>query len=424
MSEHRTLGEILQDLGRISQDDVDRALAYQRDNGGFFGEALIALGVVQEEELGWSLASQFDLPYMFPEADAVDPEAAALVTPEWALRHMALPVALSRERVVLMADSPLNREAAEELEVRTGLSVDLALASTASIRDVIRKVFARGRRRREGLTTSEPVDLGELRRLAAKSGADAWGISVRGQRALGWYGNGDVLRRYRLRAGWEKALDDAVAPSPSERIEDSGKAEWTAELVGGAGAGPVRVCAIATPEGREILVTRREAEGSDAGPPNLPDDLLAEIRLLLEKADVVVAIRSEPEATAGEVVPHLPSLLFPAGHRSLHLGGGGDVPTVGEVLALPLQGPRALGGRRLADLAGFRFDAITAELEPRTIDLWPSIRELAPVVFLAVREIGHVELAGLEGVDWLLELETDDAVDAPLRWSLRHPGES
>ncbi|MDH3424617.1 MAG: hypothetical protein OEN00_16595, partial [Gemmatimonadota bacterium] len=71
MSEKKTIGAILMGLGRISEDDITTALDYQREHGGYFGEALVACGLVSEEELEWGLASQFDLPYVFPEAEAV-----------------------------------------------------------------------------------------------------------------------------------------------------------------------------------------------------------------------------------------------------------------------------------------------------------------------------------------------------------------
>ena len=78
MAERRTIGQILMSFGRITEEDVGRALEHQREAGGYFGEALLAMGFVSQEELEWGLASQFDLPYVFPEADSIDPEAAAL----------------------------------------------------------------------------------------------------------------------------------------------------------------------------------------------------------------------------------------------------------------------------------------------------------------------------------------------------------
>ncbi|MGD8601615.1 MAG: hypothetical protein PVF19_09730, partial [Gemmatimonadota bacterium] len=92
MNQRGTIGSILMSVGRITEQDVAAALAYQRDNGGYFGEALMACGVVSEGEVEWGLASQFDLPYVFPEADSVDYKAASLVSPEWALAHLTLPI--------------------------------------------------------------------------------------------------------------------------------------------------------------------------------------------------------------------------------------------------------------------------------------------------------------------------------------------
>jgi len=51
MSERRTIGQILMSFGRISEADAARALEYQRDHGGYFGEALLGLGLVSQEEL-------------------------------------------------------------------------------------------------------------------------------------------------------------------------------------------------------------------------------------------------------------------------------------------------------------------------------------------------------------------------------------
>lgn len=67
-------------FGRISEEDVEKALEHQQEAGGYFGEALLAMGFVSQDELKWALASQFDLPYIFPESDSIDPEAAALVS--------------------------------------------------------------------------------------------------------------------------------------------------------------------------------------------------------------------------------------------------------------------------------------------------------------------------------------------------------
>src|SRR5687767_2953359 len=111
MAQRRNIGAILVSAGRVTEEDVSRALEYQRDHGGFLGEALVAMGTIKQEELEYSLASQYDIPYVFPDAESIDPEAAALVTAEWALAHLALPITKTDRTITVVVDSPMKSRA-------------------------------------------------------------------------------------------------------------------------------------------------------------------------------------------------------------------------------------------------------------------------------------------------------------------------
>jgi hypothetical protein len=54
----KKIGAILKEAGHITEDDVQRVLEYQQSQGGFFGQALISLGLVSPEEVEQALASQ------------------------------------------------------------------------------------------------------------------------------------------------------------------------------------------------------------------------------------------------------------------------------------------------------------------------------------------------------------------------------
>src|SRR5688500_3241675 len=167
MSERRTIGQILMSFGRVSEVDVSRALEYQRENGGYFGEALLAMGFVSQEELEWGLASQFDLPYVFPDAESVDPEAVALVSPEWALAHLTLPIMKTEDTLTVIVASPIKTTAVDELAARTDRKIQLALAGPGKIRELIRQVYARASARDES-ERAEPVSLNDAIGLALK----------------------------------------------------------------------------------------------------------------------------------------------------------------------------------------------------------------------------------------------------------------
>jgi hypothetical protein len=414
MSDRRPLGDMLRELGRVTEEDVADALAYQREHGGYFGEALVALGRVSQSELDWTLASQFDLPYVFPSAEAVDPAAAALVTPDWALKHTALPIARTSDRLTLVVASPLQRSVVAELERTTGLEVELALASSRTIRDVTRKVFAAARQRREGLTTSEPVPMAELWRLVRDSGAQRWGVSVREERAIGWYDHGTTIRRYHLQAGWNRILDGMTSPAPSDRLPGLGEASWMARLDGDKESVLMEVRALATPEGRELLFTHRETLPTRDDPAPLPGSLLDELRLLVERGEVVLALQVEPLGEGRKLLPRLPSMLLPAGHRALHLSPEGESMRIPGVLALPMGGSAPDRERRIRELRDFRFDAVSAELDEVGQKAWTEASELAPTTFLLLpaENQGVSTLSGT--ADWLLELRWSEGEG---RWS-------
>jgi type IV pilus assembly protein PilB len=416
MGERRNLGDILQDLGRITQDDVDRALEHQRENGGFFGEALIALGIVREEELGWSLASQFDLPYVFPDADGVDPEAASLVSPDWALEHVAIPLTRTGRRLALLIDSPLKTRVVEELQERTGLQVEVALASTGAIREVIRKVFARGRPGGNETAGGEAMALRDLAELAAGSGASRWGLSVRGERALGWYDQGSAVRRYPLRPGWERELDALLSPSAPPHGGILGESRWPAHLAAGSADLPVEVRSLASPDGREILFLPRDRGEAPGGPPDLPVELLDELRLLLERGSLALAVRSDPSELARGLLPHLPGLVLPEGHRAIHLVEATDGVHHPRVFSLPPEEAEELSRERLARLGDFRFDAVTVEPDPDRTSPWDVVSGVAPFAFVLV-PAGAPE-GWVEGADWLLEVQGRDGSEE-LGWTLR-----
>jgi protein-tyrosine kinase len=60
----KKIGAILVDAGRISPEDVQRILQYQRQTDIRFGEAGVALGLLTESDILHALSLQFDYPYL------------------------------------------------------------------------------------------------------------------------------------------------------------------------------------------------------------------------------------------------------------------------------------------------------------------------------------------------------------------------
>ena len=55
----RPIGDILLEKGLISPEELDKALAEQRESGGLLGEVLVDLGIIGRLELASALGSQW-----------------------------------------------------------------------------------------------------------------------------------------------------------------------------------------------------------------------------------------------------------------------------------------------------------------------------------------------------------------------------
>jgi type IV pilus assembly protein PilB len=413
MTDRANLGNILMGLGRISEDDVARALAHQERHGGYFGEALMAMGLVSKDELEWGLASQFDLPYIFPDADSIDPDAAELVTPEWALAHLTMPILLTADALTVVVESPIRTEAVEELAARTDRRIELALASGERIRALIRQVYSRGQTSGEPPRPT-PMALDDALALALQAASERFGISVRGHRAWFWYRDGPSMRRRRLDGHWEAALDRVMSPPPSTQVAGEERKRFRAQLTREGILTETDVEFLAGPGGRELLfkpVEERSALHDRFRPP--PAGVLTEIRLLARSGSARFMVRADPDLGAG-LLPYLPTLLLDPSWRAVHLASGTPLH---DVLQVTLPDDAEARARELEHLRTFGFDAVTTDAADLGTEYLDAVVELAAVVFLLWPETLDAERAREAGVRW--ELRVAGAEGAPMNWALQ-----
>lgn len=60
----RSIGAILIDSGKLTLDDAERILRFQKEHGLRFGDAAIQLGLLESQDIQRALAQQFDYPYL------------------------------------------------------------------------------------------------------------------------------------------------------------------------------------------------------------------------------------------------------------------------------------------------------------------------------------------------------------------------
>jgi len=77
----RLIGDIIREFRDLPAEEVEKVLAYQREKGVRFGEAAIALGIADAEDVLKALSKQFNYPYVDSERKLASPELVALNQP-------------------------------------------------------------------------------------------------------------------------------------------------------------------------------------------------------------------------------------------------------------------------------------------------------------------------------------------------------
>ena len=415
MVQHSMIGQILQSFGRISEKDVEDALEYQKSHGGYFGEALLELGFVTREELDWGLASQFDIPYVFPDPDSVDLEAAALVTPEWALANLTLPILKTADTLNVIVDTPIWSEAVEELQSQTNLKIELGLASSSKIRELIREVYRDEVTEAPERKTVQRMSLDGF--FAAADGAESprFGISVRSNTATGWFEHRASVERVPLDQAWSTDIENVLSPPPIEARTGADQDAWDAEVVREGRSARVRVHFLGGGGGQEYVFEPlgKETDSPFEGPSPA---ILSEIRILESSGAARFVVTTTPAELGAEILHHLPGLLLENDARTVALTNRSQFGPDGLFVRTLTEDPDELR-HTLESLRIFRFEAVSADLggDPRG---WvDQVLDVARTAFVLWNDERDRQVAHVAGVRWHLQIARKSG--DRLEWNLQ-----
>lgn len=131
------IGEMLVQLGRIDPDQLQVALAHQRQWGGRLGGAIVRLGFLGEPALLDAVGQQLGVPFVEIGDREIAPKVLALVPRRLAAARRALPLELSadgrRGVLVVALGDPADLRIIDELSFVTGLEVRPVLAGEADL---------------------------------------------------------------------------------------------------------------------------------------------------------------------------------------------------------------------------------------------------------------------------------------------------
>lgn len=148
MKQSRTIGSILLDVELVTQKDIDHALELQKQSGKRLGEVLVQLGVVSDDDIRWALAEQLNLPYVNIRKDQIDADVAMLLPEKLARRYHVIPILKIEHELTVVVDDPLNTTIINDIERITKCAVKISLGRTSDILLAIDEIYGSPQERR------------------------------------------------------------------------------------------------------------------------------------------------------------------------------------------------------------------------------------------------------------------------------------
>jgi type IV pilus assembly protein PilB len=133
----KRLGDLLQERGRVSQNDIESAVLEQQRTSVRLGELLLQRGLVDKNELVAALEETTHTKYVDCQATPVDSQVLALIPRTVAARCSVLPLFLEGKRLVVVMAEPQNLSAIDEIKFISSMEISPRLGFAAEIHAAI-----------------------------------------------------------------------------------------------------------------------------------------------------------------------------------------------------------------------------------------------------------------------------------------------
>lgn len=135
------VGELLQKMGLITEDQLAQAKEQQRQNGGFIGSYLIKMDCISQDDLLDTLSKQYGIPIVELDQYDLNKELAGLVPHNLAVKHGLLPLVKKESSLSVAMVDPSNIVALNDIKFITGLDIQVMLAPEGTIKAKQEKLY-------------------------------------------------------------------------------------------------------------------------------------------------------------------------------------------------------------------------------------------------------------------------------------------
>src|SRR5258706_3138952 len=135
------LGEILLKESLITQEQLQKALDFQRANGGKLGSCLTKMGFITDDDITGVLSRQYGVPSINLKFYEIDPNVIKLIPQDTALRYQVIPLSRVGSVLTIAMTDPTNVFAMDDIKFMTGFNVEPVVASESAIGEAITRFY-------------------------------------------------------------------------------------------------------------------------------------------------------------------------------------------------------------------------------------------------------------------------------------------
>ena len=138
------IGDLLVEAGAITEEQLQEALAKQKEEGGMLGNIIMDMGFISRELLITVLTTQMGIEYCEVKSVKIDEDVIQLVPETLVQKYKVMPIGYDPENPnilqVAMAD-PMDLMAVDDISIASGLNVEPMLSFQDDLETVIGKYY-------------------------------------------------------------------------------------------------------------------------------------------------------------------------------------------------------------------------------------------------------------------------------------------
>lgn len=164
----KRLGDILIDSEFLTAAELAEALRVQKSQEGKgkkLGEIIVEMGLLSELDILRAISTQYDIPIIDLQNVDIDPEATKVVTEQYCHENIVIPIGFESGRLVVALYDPLNILVSDDLQFRTGNEIIQMLAPKKSIEEAISKNFGKENAQKAAADLESELDIDAMRNL-------------------------------------------------------------------------------------------------------------------------------------------------------------------------------------------------------------------------------------------------------------------